>query len=37
LPAKNRVRPAAPDVLDEGVPGDDHLRGSVGAQSAHRS
>jgi hypothetical protein len=28
---------AAPKVLDEGVPRDDHLRGSIGLQPAHRS
>ncbi len=28
---------AAAEILDEGVPGDDHLRGPIGPQAAHRS
>jgi hypothetical protein len=28
---------AAADVLHEGVPGDDHLRGPISSKSAHRS
>src|SRR6185369_16204281 len=32
-----RVRSAAAKVLHEREPGDDHLRGAVGTQTAHRS